>query len=221
MMDDQNNRSGRITALETQARHNDRVNVSLDGEFAFGLNATIVLEQRLYVGQELSAEDVLALRQSEEVAAATQSAIRLVAHQARTESELRKRLTRNGFSAPSIDAAIARMHEWNYLDDQDFARRWVESREGHRPRSASMIKRELVGKGIDAETAGQVVDEAEIDEYKIALDLGLKWAARPAREDPEARRRRLAAYLQRRGFGWDIVRRVLAASLADSPEEPE
>jgi len=220
-MDDSNIRSGRITALETQARHNDRVNVSLDGTFAFGLNASIVLEQRLYVGQDLSAEEVLGLRQSEEVAAATQSAIRLIAHQARTESELRKRLTRNGFSHSAVDVAIARLRDWNYLDDQDFARRWVESREGHRPRSASMIKRELVGKGVDAETAERIVDEAEIDEYKIALELGLKWAARPAREDPAARRRRLAAYLQRRGFGWDIVRRVLDTSLADSLEEPE
>jgi regulatory protein len=220
-MEDQNIRSGTITALETQVRHNDRVNVSLDGAFAFGLNASIVLEQRLYVGQELSEDDVRALRQSEDVSTATQAAIRLVAHQARTESELRKRLARNGFPAPAIEAAIERMREWNYLDDQDFARRWVESREGHRPRSASMIKRELVGKGVDAETAEQVVDEAEIDEYKIALDLGLKWAARPVREDPEARRRRLAAYLQRRGFGWDIVRRVLDASLSDSTEEPE
>jgi regulatory protein len=220
-MEDQNIRSGTITALETQVRHNDRVNVSLDGAFAFGLNASIVLEQRLYVGQELSEDDVRALRQSEDVSTATQAAIRLVAHQARTESELRKRLARNGFPAPAIEAAIERMREWNYLDDQDFARRWVESREGHRPRSASMIKRELVGKGVDAETAEQVVDEAAIDEYKIALDLGLKWAARPVREDPEARRRRLAAYLQRRGFGWDIVRRVLDASLSDSTEEPE
>jgi regulatory protein len=219
-MEDQNIRSGTITALETQVRHNDRVNVSLDGAFAFGLNASIVLEQRLYVGQELSEDDVRALRQSEDVSTATQAAIRLVAHQARTESELRKRLARNGFPAPAIEAAIERMREWNYLDDQDFARRWVESREGHRPRSASMIKRELVGKGVDAETAEQIVDEAEIDEYKIALDLGLKWAARPVREDPEARRRRLAAYLQRRGFGWDIVRRVLDASLSDSTEEP-
>jgi regulatory protein len=220
-MEDQNIRSGTITALETQVRHNDRVNVSLDGAFAFGLNASIVLEQRLYVGQELSEDDVRALRESEDVSTATHAAIRLVAHQARTESELRKRLARNGFPAPAIEAAIERMREWNYLDDQDFARRWVESREGHRPRSASMIKRELVGKGVDAETAEQVVDEAEIDEYKIALDLGLKWAARPVREDPEARRRRLAAYLQRRGFGWDIVRRVLDASLSDSTEEPE
>jgi regulatory protein len=202
-------------------RHPDRVNVSIDGAFAFGLSGAIVLEQGLFVGQLLSEDDVDALRHSEEVSAATQSAIRLVAYRARTEAELRKRLARNGFSSAAIDTSIERMRDWNYLDDVDFARRWVESREGHRPRAASMIKRELVGKGVDAETAEQVVADAEIDEYKIALELGLKWAGRPSHEDRETQRRRLAAYLQRRGFAWDIVRRVLEASLSDAPAEPE
>ena len=220
-MEDQNIRSGTITALGAQARHSDRVNVSIDGTFAFGLSASIVLEQGLFVGQVLSEDDVRDLRQLEEVSSATQSALRLVAHRARTEVELRKRLARNGFSSAAVDLTIERMRDWNYLDDEDFARRWVESREGHRPRAASMIKRELVGKGVDAETAEQVVADAAIDEYKIALELGQKWAGRPLREDRETQRRRLAAYLQRRGFGWDVVRRVLDACLSDSPAEPE
>jgi len=218
-MENQNIRSGTITALDAQARHPDRVNVSIDDDFAFGLSGTIVLEQGLYVGQALSEDEVLVLIQLEEVASATQSALRLVSHRARTEVELRRRLARNGFSATAIEKTIERMHEWNYLNDEDFARRWVESREGHRPRAASMIKRELVGKGVDADTAAQVVDDAEIDEYKIALDLGKKWANRLSTEDRDTQRRRLAGYLQRRGFGWDIVRRVLDEALSDSEEE--
>jgi regulatory protein len=220
-MEDQNIRSGTITSLDAQARHSDRVNVSIDGAFAFGLSSSIMLEQGLYVGQSLSEDEVESLCQLEETSSATQSALRLVAHRARTELELRRRLARNGFSAAAIDATIERMREWNYLDDVDFARRWVESREGHRPRAASMIKRELIGKGVDSETAEQVVADADIDEFKIALDLGRKWAGRLTSEDPETARRRLAAYLQRRGFAWDIVRRVLDDALSASVEEPE
>lgn len=208
-MEEQNIRSGTITALAAQARHADRVNLAIDGEFALGLSGVIVLEEGLYVGQELTEADLLRLRGLEEVANATESALRLVTHRARTEVELRRRLARNGFSPEAITTTIERMHEWRYLDDEDFARRFVESREGHRPRSASMIRRELVGKGVDAETAGQVVDEAAIDDEAIARELTRKWLSQHLRDDAEARRRKLIGFLQRRGFGWDIIRRVV------------
>lgn len=145
----------------------------------------------------------------EETAKATESALRLVTHRARTEVELRRRLARNGFSPEAISTTIERMHEWRYLDDEDFARRFVESREGHRPRSASMIKRELVGKGVDAGMAGHVVAEAEIDDDAIARELAAKWLSQHTRDDDEARRRKLIGFLQRRGFGWDVIRHVL------------
>jgi len=208
-MEEQNIRSGTITALDAQARHADRVNLAIDGEFALGLSGVIVLEQGLFVGQELTEADLLHLRALEEVAKATESALRLVTHRARTEIELRRRLARNGFAPEAITTTIERMHEWHYLDDEDFARRFVESREGHRPRSASMIRRELVGKGVDAEMAGQVVEEAEIDDEAIARELGRKWLTQHTRDEEEARRRKLIGFLQRRGFGWDVIRRVL------------
>lgn len=214
-MEEQNIRSGTITALNAQARHADRVNLMIDGEFALGLSGAIVLEQGLYVGQTLSEAELLRLRGLEEIVKATESALRLVTHRARTEVELRRRLARNGFSPEAITATIERMHEWRYLDDEDFARRFVESREGHRPRSASMIRRELVGKGVDAETAGQVVAEAEIDDESIARDLAHKWLSQHAREAEEVRRRKLIGFLQRRGFGWDVIRHVLDDEVAE------
>jgi regulatory protein len=72
-----------------------------------------------------------------------------------------------------------------------------------------MIKRELVGKGVDAETAGQVVAEAEIDDEAIARQLAEKWLTQHMRDDAEARRRKLIGFLQRRGFSWDVIRAVL------------
>ena len=214
-MEEQNIRSGTITALNAQARHADRVNLMIDGEFALGLSGAIVLEQGLYVGQTLSEAELLRLRGLEEIAKATESALRLVTYRARTEVELRRRLARNGFSPEAITATIERMHEWRYLDDEDFARRFVESREGHRPRSASMIRRELVGKGVDAETAGQGGAEAEIDDESVARDLAHKWLSQHAREAEEVRRRKLIGFLQRRGFGWDVIRHVLDDEVAE------
>ncbi len=212
-MAESNIRSGTITAVESQTRHPDRVSVFIDGEFAFGLNALIAAEQGVVPGRKVTEADVSSLLSAEEASRATDAAVHLVAYRARTEMEIRQRLGRRGFSSGAIDSAVAKMREWNYIDDQEFARQWVDSRESHRPRSSRMIKRELTTKGIDADVAERVVDSAEIDDHAVALDLARKWLPRHSREDESTQRRRLTGYLQRRGFGWDVVRRVLDETL--------
>jgi regulatory protein len=212
-MEEANIRSGTISAIEPQARHPDRVNVFIDGEFAFGLAATVAVDRGLVKGQMLSDAEVRSLLDAEEAGRATEAAVRLVSYRARSELELRQRLGRRGFSPKAIDLALDKLREWNYLNDREFARQWVESRESHRPRSSGMIKRELTSKGIDAGTAERVVEAAQIDDHGVALDLARKWLPRLRREDRETQRRRLMGYLQRRGFGWDVVRRVLDETL--------
>jgi regulatory protein len=62
--------------------------------------------------------------------------------------------------------------------------------------------------------AGQVVDEAEIDDQAIARELARKWLSQHTRDAEDVRRRKLIGFLQRRGFGWDVIRHVL-----DEPNE--
>jgi regulatory protein len=214
-MNESNIRSGTISAVEPQARHPDRINVFIDGTFAFGLSAAVAADHGIRTGQTLSERDVQSLLQAEETNKATGAALRLVSYRARSEVEIRQRLTRKGFSPHAVDAAVAKMREWTYVDDQEFARQWVASRESHRPRSSRLMKRELASKGIDVETAERVVDEAEIDDYSVALDLARRWLPRIEKEDRQTQRRRLAGFLQRRGYGWDVVRRVLDEVLVD------
>jgi regulatory protein len=213
-MGESNIRSGRITSIEPQARHPERVNVFIDGRFGFGVASSVVADQGLSPGQDLSEEDVQAVLAAEEVAQATEAALRLVAYRARSELELRQRLTRRGLAGAAVDGAIEKMRAWGYLNDSEFARQWVEGRESHRPRSSQMIRRELTGKGIDVETAERVIEAAAIDDYGVALDLARRWLPRIEREDRQTQRRRLTGYLQRRGFNWDVVRRVLEETLA-------
>lgn len=212
-MNEANIRSGTISAIEPQARRPDRVNVFMDGEFAFGLAVTVMVDSGITVGQEISERDVRSLLQAEEAGRAIDSAVRLVAYRARSEAEIRQRLARKGFSSFAVDIAVTKMREWRYIDDGEFARQWVENRGSHRPRSTTLMKHELATKGIDAATAERVVDEAGIDDYGVALDLARKWLPRIEKEDRETQRRRLTGYLQRRGFNWDVVRHVLDESL--------
>ncbi len=217
-MADANIRSGTITAIEPQARHPDRLNIFIDGEFAIGLAASVALDSGVAVGQMLSEADARRIAETEEGHRATESALRLVSYRARSESEIRQRLAGKDFSGPSIDVAIAQMREWGYINDQEFARQWVASHESHRPRSTRLMKRELTGKGVDVETAERAVDDADIDDFRVALDLARKWMPRIEREDAQTQRRRMSGYLQRRGYGWDVVRRVLDETLSGQHE---
>ena len=207
-------RSGTISAIEPQARHPDRVNVFIEGEFAFGVGAMVVRDLGIAVGQDLSDSDARALVQADEGRNATEAAVRLISYRARSEHEIRQRLARKGFTPPAIEVALTKLREWNYINDGEFARQWVEGRESHRPRSTRLMKRELTAKGVDAQTAENVVDAAGIDDLGVALDLARRWLPRIETEDRETQRRRLTGYLQRRGFDWDVVRRVLEETLA-------
>lgn len=188
----------------------------IDGAFAFGLNADLILEAGLAKGITLTLAESADLLARDEVRQATTAAIRLLGHRARSEREMRQRLRQKGYNAPAIDQTITRLHEWHYLDDEDFARRWVEGRQEHQPRSERLLTLELRQKGVDQETIEDVLADAEVDERADALDLARHKATSYRALEPDVQRRRLAAFLARRGYGYDVIRPVL-----DEVLEPE
>ena len=196
-------------------RDPERVSIHLDGAFAFALSAQLVADERLAVGDALDEDRVAALTAAGESSRATEAALVFLAYRPRSEREVRDRLRRGGYTPEAIDYTIGRLHEWRYLDDADFARRWVENRATHRPRGARLLQQELRQKGIDTETARDVIAEAELDEVAAAEALARRRLPAYAGDDSTAIRRRLAAYLARRGYGFDVIRPALEAALGD------
>jgi regulatory protein len=208
---------GKITSIEVQKRDNARVSISIDGKFAFGLHMDIYLDHRLHSGDDLDEETIARLLKEDEGKKAITASLNLISYRPRAAGELRERLRQKGFDAETIEQAIDRMRDLNYLNDEDFAERWVASRQGSRPRSERMLRQELAQKGIDKETIEQTIEEAGVDEFGDALELARKKAASMSGLDPIARDRRLSGFLGRRGYGFDIIRQVLDA--LEHPEE--
>ncbi|MCO5216876.1 MAG: RecX family transcriptional regulator [Thermomicrobiales bacterium] len=200
---------GTITSMAPQARDADRLNISIDGVFAFGIHVDIAANHYLRVGQVLTADMLQILLDEDEIKKATLAALNLIAYRPRASGELTRKLREKGYRSEAADAAVARMQELGYLNDADFADRWIENRQEHRPRSRRMLQQELREKGIDAETIAEVMDEAEIDEFSDALALAQKKAAGMTALDVETRQRRISGFLSRRGYGFDVIRRVL------------
>ena len=89
------------------------------------------------------------------------------------------------------------------------------------PRGRRRLKDELRQKGVDREVVEQALEEAELDEYPAALELARKRLPSLRGDEPLAQRRRLAGFLQRRGYGWDVVGRVLDAALGEPDDNEE
>src|SRR5512135_31225 len=99
--------SGIITALVAQKKNQDRVNVYLDGQFAFGLAAIEAI--RLKRGQVLSDADIARLTQADDIEKAHEKALRFLGNRPRSEWEVRQNLVKAGIEAGAIDRVIERL----------------------------------------------------------------------------------------------------------------
>jgi regulatory protein len=212
-------RAGRVTALRPTKRDPDRIAIDLDGSFAFALPATLVGDERIEVGDLLDVDRVTALLAADQASRATEAALVFLSYRPRSEKEVRDRLRRGGYEPDAIEHAIGRLHEWRYLDDADFARRWVENRTAHRPRGKRLLQQELRHKGIDGEIARDAIDDADLDETGAAEALARRRLPSYAGDEPTAIRRRLGAYLARRGYGYDVIRIALDRALGEAEDE--
>jgi regulatory protein len=160
-----------------------------------------------------------------------EAAARFLEPRARSVAEVRRRLTRAGFRTDLVDGAIERMLELGMLDDEAFARAWVESRDRARPRGERAIRQELSQKGVDRATIDLVLSERREAVAGILPDedgaagsadavAAQRLIARNARSlarvaDPRLRRQRAYALLARNGFDPEVCRTV--AAIVDEP----
>jgi regulatory protein len=211
---------GRITALSVQKRNPERVNVYIDGEFAFGL--AIIEAAKLSTGQVLTDADIQTLERLDESERAHESALNLLSYRPRSEREIRRRLQRKEFSEHAIEGAIKRLLRAKLLDDEAFARYWISNREQFRPRGQFALRQELGRKGVPSRIIDGLLED--VDEAENAYRAATKRLSRWQRMDPSERQRKLTAYLQRRGFSYDVIREVwerLVAEKAIDQPEPE
>lgn len=202
----------KISRIEPQKHHAERVNVYVDGEFRLALAQELLLRSALRVGEPITEARIRELEAEDLRWKAREAALGLLSFRARTASELRRRLLRKEFPEEVVDACVADLEERGMVDDSSFAEMFVRDRVRFRPRGARRLAQELRAKGVDMETAadaiGEVMEREEVSELDLAREAVAKWSRRPG-EDPQRARRRLYGFLARRGFGGDTVRQIL------------
>jgi regulatory protein len=127
-----------------------------------------------------------------------------LSYRPRSEGEIRQWLHRRGFAPEVIEKTIARLSEQNLSDDFTFAQFWTENRLSFKPKSKRLLKKELRDKKVAAEIIEQVTKD--IDDEKIAYELGSSRMPALAHLDYPDFYRRLASYLRYRGFSYQVIR---------------
>ena len=195
------NNMKKITAIEVQKRTPSRVNIFLDGEFAFGLARIVAAWLR--VGQELDEKKLEQLQAEDARERALQQALLFLSYRARSESEIRQNLRKHEIPETVIDQTLERLRQDGFANDDQFAKAWVENRNAFRPRSRRMLAMELRQKGLGDESVNSALES--VDDEALAYEAAQKRAPRYKDLEWNDFRKKLSDFLARRGFSYSVT----------------
>lgn len=197
-----------ITAIKPQT-NGKRVNIYLDGEFGFGIDLENYVVLGLKVNQEFTSEEVEKIIKKAGFQKSLDKLLRFATVRPRSEKEVKDYLKRKEIHESLHKELFNRLNRLELINDEKFARWWVDQRQSFKPKSKRILVGELRTKGIHKEIIEQTLSETNINEEKIAereLERKLyKWERLSANEA----KRKKSDYLLRKGFSWDIVEKVV------------
>lgn len=196
----------KITALETQRHNPKRLNVFLDGDFAFGVSR--YTGAWLSIGQTISEEKISKLIQDDEREKALQSALRFIGYKARTTIEIKKKLQSLEFLEEVVESVIGELKDKEYINDHQFANEWVEIRSKTKPRSHFLLSLELKKKGVDQEIIDSVLETIPED-IELAKRFAMSYLRKLSSANNEELYRKLTGALMRKGFSYSVTKDVI------------
>lgn len=206
-----------ITAIKIQKKNRNRVNIYLDGDFAFGISR--VTGAWLRIGQQISESEIEKLLSNDEIEVAFQKALKILSYRARSLSEIIEKLKSSGYSQSVIELVCEKLQDKGYIDDQKFAENWIENRITFRPRGHQVLRWELRKKKINEELIESLLDKTDSNEA-LARMAAEKYARKINETEKDVYFRKFLAFLGRRGFPYaisvSVVREMWEANLVKS-----
>ena len=211
----------KITDISIQARNPDRVNVSVDGKYRFSLDIFQVTELGIKTGKEYTEEELVELETESQFGKLYARALEYTMMRPHSAKEVRDYLWRKtrttrvrvpetneirekpGVSQAIADRVYERLVEKGYLNDENFARYWVENRQATKGISQRKLIAELRSKGVDQSVIEQVMQNSPREEKS---EIRKVLAKKRNKYDDE---QKLIAYLMRQGFSYDTIREAL------------
>jgi len=201
-----------ITSIKSQKKK-ERVNVYLDDKFGFGIDLENFVILGLKVDQEVTEIEIEKIVKKAEFQKTLDKLLRFATLRPRSEGEINNYLRRKKVHESMHSQLFDRLNHLELIDDEKFAKWWVEQRQAFRPKPKRILSNELRVKGINSEIIKKVVGEEEIDEEKMAKDLIEKRAYKWKNLEGFELKQKMSQYLAQKGFTWEIVEKVVKLSV--------
>ena len=197
-----------ITAIKPQEKRKNRFNVYLDGQFALAISNELLVREGLKVGQELLPEKREELVAKDRLGKAQEQIYRFLSYRPRSEKEIYDYLGKKKLKDEEKEKIIKKLKEEKLIDDLEFARWFLEQRQTFRPKGSYALRQELRQKGIGEKIIDQVLPNRE-EELSLAEKALVKAEKKYASFLGREKKEKLMAYLRRRGFSWEAVKKAV------------
>jgi regulatory protein len=194
--------SPRITALTPDPHRPEAVRIEVNGARFGAVPRALVSAEGLAVGTELHPAVLERLGDAADIEAAYRTVLRALELRSFARADLGRRLVRKGHPRAAVDTALERAAELGLLDDGAFAQSYVQTRAA-RGRGPSRLTRDLLLMGVERSVIDRAVAAEwpeDRDRTAVPLALATKRAAQLGSLPRQTKRRRVVAYLARRGF---------------------
>ncbi len=205
----------KITDIRLEEERSLSCTVHMDGAPFATVEVGLTTKLGLRIGLEIEEIVVRKLIAADEVVRARDYALGLLLSRIYTKPQMIEALEKNGFCSHAVNETIENLEQLGHIKDEKYAKIWVNNRRRTRPTSKMIMRRELTGQGVDKSTADRVlakIDDA--DETMLALQVARKQVNRYKSLTPHVAKRRLYAFLIRRGFDHETVGQVMRQVLA-------
>lgn len=214
----------KITKIQAQKRKG-RFNVYVDGQYAFPISEAVFIKYRLFKGMELDKQLIETLKTADNLSKLHTRALNYLAHNLRTEAEVRTKLQTLTDDDAAIDEVIDQLKDQQLINDRKYADSYVRTIVRQRKNGPGWIHQKLLEKKID-----QSLIEAALADYfpeSQVIEIGVRVAESQMkhyqRESQKMAINKIKEMLVRRGFGFeligDIMERVDMTPLADHDRE--
>lgn len=139
-------------------------------------------------------------------------ALRFLSYRPRSEKEVRDKLKSKDIDNSIIEKVINKLKDYKFINDLEFAEKWIESRLKFKPRSMKLIKFELKRKGISDELIGRLIHNSELiiqDDFESAKKLVEKKIEKFKNLSKQEVYERLGRFLASKGFSWDTIKKSI------------
>jgi regulatory protein len=206
-----------ISKIEVQKKNKDRVNVYIDGEYAFPCNSEIIFRHNIKIGQIVDADNLQEIVDMDNYIKCKNAALRIIEKTYKTQKQIYDKLIMKEYDKKTIEKVLDFLKEYNLLDDEKYAEAYIKDK--IKDQGKNKIKYTLIGRGISEDIIVEKLGLIDIDkEEQVATSLAEKKYIILVKSENDSKKiyKKLGDYLIRKGYKFQLIKTVLNKILKDT-----